>query len=452
MPWYKTGTVSVTLNSNAVIGTGTAFIANSRVGDAFRGPDGAWYEVTNIASNTALSISPNYQGVTNATGGYALAPMQGYVKDSADALRGITNTYGTKLAALGTTGNYDVLPVVKGGTGGTTPAAARTGLGLGTSATLSVTTIAERALPGAMAGKVADAGFRGISGFLDLRGSIFETGTPTDLSNTGFITGFATASTLGIPSSALSGSVYVHLTVVTPLNGTVGAVGATTIRTARGYDREVVSYATSATTWSAWSGPNVRLGADDSVAFTLVTADATRTLANPAMRLGLGYGLYTGWGDTGSPGANFICNNGKPTVSEGGGFTWRTVNVSNSVSGPTMQYTSAGTLNVSGPVNQNSDRRLKKNDVEILDGLEKILQVRPVEFDRRDDLITDNYPHHGVGVIAQELNELLPILVTMNDPAIESDVCRVNYTGLIPYLISAIKQLKAEIDNLKGRG
>jgi hypothetical protein len=117
MPWYKSGTVSVVLNSNAVIGAGTAFIANSRVGDAFRGPDGGWYEVTNIASDTALSISPNYQGATNAAGVYALAPMQGYVKDSADALRALVNTYGAKLAALGTTGNYDVVPVSKGGTG-----------------------------------------------------------------------------------------------------------------------------------------------------------------------------------------------------------------------------------------------------------------------------------------------------------------------------------------------
>lgn len=117
MPWYKSGTVSVVLNSNAVIGTGTAFIANSRVGDAFRGPDGGWYEVTNIASDTALSISPNYQGATNAAGIYALAPMQGYVKDSADALRALVNLYGAKLAALGTTGNYDILPASKGGTG-----------------------------------------------------------------------------------------------------------------------------------------------------------------------------------------------------------------------------------------------------------------------------------------------------------------------------------------------
>jgi hypothetical protein len=129
MPWYKTGTVSVTLNSNAVTGAGTAFIANCRVGDAFRGPDGRWYEVTNAPSNTSLSISPAYLGPTASGGSYALAPMQGYVKDSADALRSIVNTYGAQLAALKTTGNYDVLPVSKGGTAGTTPAEARTALG-----------------------------------------------------------------------------------------------------------------------------------------------------------------------------------------------------------------------------------------------------------------------------------------------------------------------------------
>lgn len=135
MPWYKAGTVSVVQNSNAVIGTNSAFIANSRVGDGFRGPDGGWYEVTNIASDTAMSIDPPYKGTTNNAGGYALAPLQGYVKDSADALRSIVNQYGAKLASLGTTGNYDILPVSKGGTAGTDQASARTGLGLGTAAT-----------------------------------------------------------------------------------------------------------------------------------------------------------------------------------------------------------------------------------------------------------------------------------------------------------------------------
>ncbi|VVO85297.1 phage tail protein [Pseudomonas fluorescens] len=117
MPWYKSGTVSITQNTNAVIGTGTAFIANSRVGDGFRGPDGRWYEVTNIASNTALSISPNYEGPTVAGGFYSIMPVQGYQKDLADQVRSWVNTYGPKMAALGSTGNYEILPIAKGGTG-----------------------------------------------------------------------------------------------------------------------------------------------------------------------------------------------------------------------------------------------------------------------------------------------------------------------------------------------
>ena len=101
MPWYKTGTASVVQNSNAVLGVGTSFLSNGRVGDAFRGPDGGWYEITNIASDSAMSISPNYQGATNASGPYAIAPMQGYVKDSADALRSLVNQFGGVLAVLG---------------------------------------------------------------------------------------------------------------------------------------------------------------------------------------------------------------------------------------------------------------------------------------------------------------------------------------------------------------
>lgn len=156
MPWYKTGTVSVTLNSNAVIGTGTSFIANCRVGDGFRGPDGGWYEITNIASDTALSISPAY----GSPAAYAIAPIQGYPKDLADQVRSINNTWGAKLAALGTTGNYDVLPVSKGGTGGTTPTEARAGLELGTAATATLTTSSKDST----ANRVMRVGDHGIGG------------------------------------------------------------------------------------------------------------------------------------------------------------------------------------------------------------------------------------------------------------------------------------------------
>lgn len=102
MSWYKAGTVSVAQNSNAVIGSGTAFIQNGRVGDAFIGPDGELYEVTNIASDTALAISPHYRGATAATGAYALVPIQGYVKETADALRAASNQIGDELTNLET--------------------------------------------------------------------------------------------------------------------------------------------------------------------------------------------------------------------------------------------------------------------------------------------------------------------------------------------------------------
>ncbi|PHX25791.1 hypothetical protein AO278_22560 [Pseudomonas syringae pv. syringae] len=111
MPWYKAGTVSVTQNSNAVIGSNTSFISSSRVGDGFRGPDGGWYEVVNIASDTALSIYPAYQGVTAGAGVYMLAPLQGYVKEAADQLRTLVNKFGSLAAAA----SINALAAVTGG-------------------------------------------------------------------------------------------------------------------------------------------------------------------------------------------------------------------------------------------------------------------------------------------------------------------------------------------------
>lgn len=104
MPWYNQGTVDVTANSDTVTGTGTAFSANARVGDAFRGPDGRWYEVTNIASAAVLSIGPAYVGESVSAGPYSIAPMQGYVKESADRLRKVVDEFGAILAEMGTYG------------------------------------------------------------------------------------------------------------------------------------------------------------------------------------------------------------------------------------------------------------------------------------------------------------------------------------------------------------
>lgn len=163
MPWYRSGTVSITVGQTTVTGTSTDFALNARVGDAFQGPDGRWYEVANIASATVLSILPAYQGPTVAAGSYGLAPMQGYVKESADRLRQLVEQFGGTLSLLGTPAdvaglrqnigaagrgaNSDItsisglttaLTVAQGGTGASTPAGARSGLGLGSAAVASL--------------------------------------------------------------------------------------------------------------------------------------------------------------------------------------------------------------------------------------------------------------------------------------------------------------------------
>ena len=173
---------------------------------------------------------------------------------------------------------------------------------------------------------------------------------------------------------------------------------------------------------------------------------STKAAQGSVNNISTGHGLYLGWNESGGRGeANFICNRGGGS----GGFTWRTINLNNTASGPALSYTYEGNLSVPGSVSQASDRRLKINDVEITDGLEKIINIRPVEFDRRSMIEDKEYPFHEAGMIAQELYEVLPIVVTPGGTKrTEDPIWRVNYTGIIPYLISAIKELKQQVDAL----
>jgi hypothetical protein len=70
-------------------------------------------------------------------------PVQGYDKMLSDAFNSLNNQFGPKLAALGTTGNYDILPVAKGGTGSTNQSDARSALGLGAVSTESILPVAK---------------------------------------------------------------------------------------------------------------------------------------------------------------------------------------------------------------------------------------------------------------------------------------------------------------------
>jgi hypothetical protein len=96
-----------------------------------------------------------------------------------------------------------------------------------------------------------------------------------------------------------------------------------------------------------------------------------------------------------------------------------------------------------------SDRRIKKNIKTLTGALEKICAIRPVEFELKSNGEKD------VRYVAQELAEVFPNLVTKSDDGLGDDVPEgvrpwaVTDGPLIPYLITAIKELKAEFDAYK---
>jgi len=100
-------------------------------------------------------------------------------------------------------------------------------------------------------------------------------------------------------------------------------------------------------------------------------------------------------------------------------------------------------LNVSGNVTAYSDARLKENVELIPDALEKVRRLRGVTFTRNDHKDTER---RHVGVIAQEVEAVLPEAVSDGEDGIKN----VAYGNMVGLLIEAVKELKAEIDELKG--
>jgi hypothetical protein len=111
----------------------------------------------------------------------------------------------------------------------------------------------------------------------------------------------------------------------------------------------------------------------------------------------------------------------------------------NSLGTNRMTLTSGGDATFSGTVTANSDEKLKDNIKTIENALEKTLNLRGVEFDR----IETGY--HQIGVIAQEVEKIIPEVVYENENGIKS----VAYGNIVGLLIEAIKEQQNEIDELK---
>ena len=110
------------------------------------------------------------------------------------------------------------------------------------------------------------------------------------------------------------------------------------------------------------------------------------------------------------------------------------------------------TGNITAFAGSPSDARLKENIVTITNALSIIDGMRGVYYDWTDEYLenfTGNVfvPKHDTGVIAQEIQEVLPEVVFMKP---NGDLS-VRYEKIVGVLIQAVKELKEEVNSLKSQ-
>ena len=88
-----------------------------------------------------------------------------------------------------------------------------------------------------------------------------------------------------------------------------------------------------------------------------------------------------------------------------------------------------------------SSLRYKENVQLINDPLDKVMHIRGVHFDWKDTKKKD------VGVIAEEVGQVLPELVKFEPNGIDAEL--LDYPKLTALLIECVKELKKEIEDLK---
>ena len=99
-----------------------------------------------------------------------------------------------------------------------------------------------------------------------------------------------------------------------------------------------------------------------------------------------------------------------------------------------------GTTTIAGDLNINSDARLKANIISLGSTLAKVLQIDGKSYTMKKD----ENKKQKIGVLAQDIEKVFPELVSESN-----GVKSVNYQGLVPVLINALKEQQTEIDELK---
>jgi cell division protein ZapA (FtsZ GTPase activity inhibitor) len=99
-----------------------------------------------------------------------------------------------------------------------------------------------------------------------------------------------------------------------------------------------------------------------------------------------------------------------------------------------------GTTTIAGDLNVNSDARLKANIISLGSTLSKLLQIDGKSYTMKKD----ESEKQKIGLLAQDIEKVFPELISESQ-----GVKSVNYQGLVPVLINALKEQQSEIEILK---
>ena len=274
-------------------------------------------------------------------------------------------------------------------------------------------------------------------------------------------TGTATTERV-ITAAVLKEAIQTHAPVQTTVTGNAGT--ATKLQTARTI---AISGAVTGTATSFDGSANI------SIETTAIDGSKISTGTIPAARIPILNQSTTGNAATATILAtartiNGVSFNGSANITVAdatklplaGGTLTGTLEVNNttpSTSATTGAITTTGGVGIGGAlfttgaitsannITAYSDFRIKDNISVIDDALNKVNQLKGVTYNRTD--ISDKDKRY-VGLIAQDVQSVMPEAVNVNND--ELNTLSVDYQGLVGLLVESIKELKLEIDALKG--
>jgi hypothetical protein len=149
-------------------------------------------------------------------------------------------------------------------------------------------------------------------------------------------------------------------------------------------------------------------------------------------------------GNASDPG-NYYDNTSHNFRNRGGSTFYMVINASGNVgigsTSPAYKLDVSGSIRATGDIIAFSDARVKENVQTVENALSKVVSLRGVTYTRNDS----EDKSEKIGVIAQEVLEVLPQVVQQDDKGNYS----VAYGNMVGVLIEAIKEQQQQIDDLK---